>query len=101
MKPKPLSALNHFTVPVAMCSSPLSVMPRRDLAAPTASLPVLAPEPGPGPGHGLPQRQLADNDVLHCAARTARSASVPAARIGPAGDQPVPGEPAAASSGAW
>jgi hypothetical protein len=51
--------LNHFTVPVAMCSSPLSAMPRRDLAAPTASLPVLAPEPDPCPGHGLPQYQLA------------------------------------------
>jgi hypothetical protein len=43
MKPKPLSALNHFTVPVAICSSPLSVMPGRDLAAPTASLPRLVP----------------------------------------------------------
>jgi hypothetical protein len=32
-------------------------MPRRDLAALTASLPVLAPEPNPYPGHGLPQHQ--------------------------------------------
>src|SRR6059058_3445683 len=31
MKPKPLSALNHFTVPVAISSNPLSAMPRRDL----------------------------------------------------------------------
>src|ERR1700729_3769154 len=41
MKPKPLSALNHFTVPVAISSNPSSVVPRRDLAAPTVSLPVL------------------------------------------------------------
>src|SRR5689334_3975200 len=40
MKPRPLSALSHFTVPVAIGSSPLFVMPRRDLAAPAASLPV-------------------------------------------------------------
>jgi hypothetical protein len=32
-----------------MKPKPLSAMPRRDLAAPTASLPVLAPEPDPGP----------------------------------------------------
>jgi hypothetical protein len=43
MKPKPLSALNHFTVPVAISSNPLSVVPRRDLAAPTVSLPLLGP----------------------------------------------------------
>src|ERR1700734_2333367 len=29
MKPKPLSALNHFTVPVAICSCPLSAVPTR------------------------------------------------------------------------
>src|SRR5579862_4008816 len=40
MKPKPLSALNHFTVPVAISSSPLSVMPRGDCPAPSVSLPA-------------------------------------------------------------
>src|SRR5258706_11802884 len=39
MKPKPLSALNHFTVPVAICSSPLSATtrPRRADREPTAA----------------------------------------------------------------
>jgi hypothetical protein len=45
MKPKPLSASSHFTVPVAISSSPLFAKPRGDLAAPGASLPVLAAEP--------------------------------------------------------
>src|SRR5260370_2500516 len=75
MKPKPLSALNHFTVPVAISSSPLSVMLRRDLAAPTGRLPRPGSGTGPCPGHGLPQHQVADNDVLHGAARTVRSAA--------------------------
>src|ERR1700759_500723 len=38
MKPKPLSALNHFTVPVAISSNPFSVCLRRDLAAPLVSV---------------------------------------------------------------
>jgi hypothetical protein len=31
--------LNHFAVPVAISSSPLSAMPRRDLAATDCELP--------------------------------------------------------------
>jgi hypothetical protein len=34
MKPKPLSALNHFTVPVAMCPKSLSVIRQRGRVAP-------------------------------------------------------------------
>jgi hypothetical protein len=56
MKPKPLSASSHFTVPVAISSSPLFAKPRGDLAAPGASLPVLAAEPESS-GRGLPQHQ--------------------------------------------
>jgi hypothetical protein len=48
MKPKPLSALNHFTVPVAMCLNPL-IHHRRSLATPTASIPLIAQEPNPCP----------------------------------------------------
>jgi hypothetical protein len=44
MKPKPLSALNHFTVPVAISSDPFSVSLRRDLAAPTVSVSGLGSE---------------------------------------------------------
>src|ERR1700750_981018 len=44
MKPKPLSALNHFTVPVAISSNPFSVCLRRDLAAPTVSVSGLSSE---------------------------------------------------------
>jgi hypothetical protein len=40
------------------------------------SLPLLAPEPDPYPDHGLPQHQLADNDVLQRASRTVRPAAV-------------------------
>src|ERR1700730_14845476 len=46
MKPKPLSALNHFTVPVAISPHPLVRNPSRDVAAPTVSLPALAPAGG-------------------------------------------------------
>src|SRR5258708_11349277 len=40
---------------------------RRDLAAPTASLPGPGSGTGPYPRHGLPRRQLAGHDVLHAA----------------------------------
>src|ERR1700722_12479771 len=46
MKPKPLSALNHFTVPVAICSCPLSTVPTRprrvdrELTGPSPLLPA-------------------------------------------------------------
>src|SRR5262249_18291878 len=48
MKPKPLSALNHFTVPVAIKSFIRRATSRP--AAPTASLPVLGSVPDLGPG---------------------------------------------------
>src|SRR6201995_1102080 len=44
MKPKPLSALNHFTVPVAISSNPFSVCLRRDLAAPIVRVSGLSSE---------------------------------------------------------
>src|SRR5215813_7777168 len=54
MKPKPLSALNHFTVPVAIKSFIRRATSRP--AAPTASLPVLGSVPDLGPGT-KPQHQ--------------------------------------------
>lgn len=83
MKPKPLSALNHFTVPVASVQVLYPNMPRRDAAGPTASLSFLAPEPNPTPGHGLSQHQ-----------------PLPAAgSCGPAVDRPAPHRPAEAGEG--
>src|SRR6266566_7923185 len=50
MKPKPLSALNHFTVPVAISSSPLSqhatTRPRRTDREPIVPSPGTEPYPG-------------------------------------------------------
>src|SRR5690348_17346504 len=46
-------------------------MPRRDLAAPTASLSCLAPVPDPAPGHGLPRRQPLPGPVVLLMAQVA------------------------------
>src|SRR5438067_1946029 len=44
-------------MPVAICLVLYPTMPRRDLAAPTASLSCLDPEPNPCPRRGLPCHQ--------------------------------------------
>src|ERR1700730_8121127 len=49
MKPKPLSALNHFTVPVAISSSPLSAMPGATSPRRPRAYRVLAPDRTPAP----------------------------------------------------
>src|SRR5258708_33693118 len=57
MKPKPLSALNHFTVPVAISSSPLSAMPHATSPHRPRAYRSWLRNRAPTPGHGLPEHQ--------------------------------------------